>query len=125
MWYQKLDTYVLRLEFVQSKFDHYIYFKFDGDHFLIITLYVDEMLFIGKGKGLIVELKSQLSINIEMKDLGAARHILGMKIIRDRQNRKLWLGQSKYVGTILKRFNMQDSRPLSVPIKMGTKLSIS
>ena len=64
------------------------------------------MLFIGKGKGLIAELKSQLSIKFEMKDLGATRHILGMEIVRDRQNRKLWLGQRKYVGTILKRFNM-------------------
>ena len=60
-----------------------------------------------------------------MKDLGATRYILGMEIIRDRQNRKLWLGQSKYVDTILKRFNMQDSRPLSVPVTMGTKLSSS
>ena len=60
-----------------------------------------------------------------MKDLGVARYIMGMEIIKDRQNRKLWLGESKYVNTILKRFNMQDSRPLSVLVTMGTKLSSS
>ena len=60
-----------------------------------------------------------------MKDLGTARYILGMEIIRDRKNRKDWLGQSKYVGTILKRFNMQDSRPLSVLVTKGTKFSSS
>ena len=125
MWYQKFDTYVLSLGFVRSKSDHCIYFKSNGDDFMVIALYVDDMLFISKGKGLIAKLKSQLSIKFEMKDLGAARHILGMEIIRDRQNRKLWLGQSKYVVTILKRFNMHDSRPLSVPITMGTKLSSS
>ena len=74
---------------------------------------------------MIIELKSQLSAKFEMKDLGTERYIPGMDIIRDRQNRKLWLGQSKYVDTILKRFNMQDSRPLSVPITMGTNLSSS
>lgn len=83
MWYQKFDTYVLCLGFVQSKSDHYIYYKSDGDGFLVIALYVNDM-FIGKGKGLIVELKSQLLIKFEMKDLGATRHILGMEIIRDR-----------------------------------------
>ena len=51
MWYQKFDTYMLSLGFVRSKSDHYVYFKSDGDGFLVITLYVDDMLFIGKGKG--------------------------------------------------------------------------
>ena len=53
------------------------------------------MLFIGKGKSLIAELKCQLSTKFEMKDLGVARYILGMEIIRDRKNRKLWLGKIK------------------------------
>ena len=109
---------------MRFKSDHCIYYKSNDDYFLVIVLYVDGM-FIGKGKGLIVELKSHLSKKLEMKDLGATRHILGMEIIRDRKNRNLWLGQSKYVDTILKRFNMQDSRPLSVPLTMGTKISRS
>lgn len=53
MWYQKFDTYVLSLGFERSKSDHYVYYKSDGDHFLFIALYVDDMLFIGKGKGMI------------------------------------------------------------------------
>ena len=77
---------------MQSKSDHCVYFKSDVDGFLVIALYVDDMLFIGKGKGLIAALKSQLSKKFEMKDLGAVRYILGMEIIRDRKNRKLWLG---------------------------------
>ena len=92
MWYQKLDTFVLSLGFVRSKFDHCIYYQFDGDYFLVISLYVDDMLFIGKGKGLIVELKSKLLAKFEMNDLGVARYILGMEIIRDRKNKNLWLG---------------------------------
>ena len=90
MWYQKFDIYVLSLGFVRSKSDHCIYFKSNGDS--VIALYIDDLLFIPKGKGLITKLKSQLLAKLEMKDLGSARYILGMKIIRDRQNRKLWLG---------------------------------
>eukprot|EP00253_Pinus_taeda_P008263 PITA_08263 len=51
-----------------------------------------------------------------MKDLSAANYILGMEIKRDRAKRKLWLNQRKYVETILQRFNMQDSKPVKVPI---------
>ena len=88
MWYQKFDTCVLSLGFMQSKFDNCIYYKSDSDYLLVIALYVDEMLLIGKGKGLIEELKSQLSVKFEMKYLGAIRYILGIKIIRDRKNKK-------------------------------------
>ena len=54
---RNFDAYVLSLGFEHSKSDHCVYYKSDGDHFL---LYFDDMLF-GKGKGMISELKSQLS----------------------------------------------------------------
>jgi hypothetical protein len=47
---------------------------------------------------MILKLKSQLAAKLEMKDLGAARHILGIEIRRDRENINLWFGQSKYVN---------------------------
>lgn len=50
MWYKEFDTYVLSLEFENSKVDHFVHYKSDGDHFLFISLYVDDMLFIGKDK---------------------------------------------------------------------------
>jgi hypothetical protein len=59
-----------------------------------------------------------------MNDLDATKHILGIEIRRDRVNKKLWLGQSKYVNSILQRFGMQDCRSLCVPIFIGIKLSI-
>eukprot|EP00253_Pinus_taeda_P012555 PITA_12555 len=46
-----------------------------------------------------------------------------MEIKRDRAKRKLWLNQRKYVETILQRFNMQDSKPVKVPIPVGVRLS--
>jgi len=90
-WYLKFDAFVLSIGFVRSKLDHCVYYKFDGDHILIVALYVDDMLLIGKGKNMISDFKSQLSSQFEMKDLGAARYILGMEIRRDKTNRKLWL----------------------------------
>src|SRR5271168_2979419 len=59
-----------------------------------------------------------------MKDFGAANYILGMEIKRDSAKRKLWLNQRKYVEIIQQRFNMQDSKPVKVPIPIGVRLSI-
>jgi hypothetical protein len=59
-----------------------------------------------------------------MKDLGASNLILGMEIKRDRKKRKLWLNQRKYFQTILQRFNMQECKPIKVPILVGVKLYV-
>jgi hypothetical protein len=95
---------------VRSKFDHCVYYKAKSDQVLVITFYVVDMLFIGNRKLMIFYLKSQLSAKFEMKDLGAARYILGIEITRDRKNRNLWLRQSKYVNTILEIFCMNDCK---------------
>jgi hypothetical protein len=58
-----------------------------------------------------------------MKDIGASNFILGMEIKRDRKKRKPWLNQRKYVEIILQRFNMQECKPVMVPILVGVKLS--
>jgi hypothetical protein len=59
-----------------------------------------------------------------MKDLGATNFIMGMEIKRDREVRKLWLNQRKYIETILKHFNMQECKPVKVPIPVGVKLTV-
>ena len=69
-------------------------------------------------------MKTQLFSKFDMKDLDAANYILGMEIKRDRAKRKLWLNQGKNVDTILQRFNMQDSKPVKVPIPVSVNISI-
>eukprot|EP00253_Pinus_taeda_P011935 PITA_11935 len=117
------EIYMKQPEAFRSKADHCVYFKLIGDRVIYLVLYVDDMLLVGNDKEIIQDLKTQLSSKFDMKDLGAANYILGMEIKRDRAKRKLWLNQRKYVETILQRFNMQDSKPVKVPIPIGVKLS--
>jgi hypothetical protein len=53
IWYQKIDTYVLRIGFTRRKLDHGVYFKFINDHLIYLFLYVDDMLLIGNDKEII------------------------------------------------------------------------
>ncbi|RVW68574.1 Retrovirus-related Pol polyprotein from transposon TNT 1-94 [Vitis vinifera] len=68
----------------------------------------------GSGIEKINNLNKQLSKPFAMKDLGAAKQILGMRIIRDRANGTLKLSQSEYVKKVLSRFNMNEAKPLDV-----------
>ena len=54
--------------------------KFCDDDFVILLLYVDDMLIVGRDVFKINNLKKELSKSFAMKDLGPAKHILDLKI---------------------------------------------
>ncbi|KAF2325201.1 hypothetical protein GH714_025160 [Hevea brasiliensis] len=58
-----------------------------------------------------------------MKDLGAAKKILGMEITRDRSVGKLFLSQQAYVEKVLKRFNMNNAKAVTISFAAHFKLS--
>ena len=45
-----------------------------------------------------------------MKNLIATKQILGMRITRDKKNRKLTLSQGEYIEKVLERFGMQNEK---------------
>lgn len=112
-------------EYQRTTSDHCVFVKnfSDGD-FIVLLLYVDDMLIVGHDVAKIARLKNELSKSFAMKDLGPARQILGMKISRDRQNGKLWLSQEKYIEKVLDRFNMGKAKEVSTPLAGHFKLSV-
>ena len=51
--------------------------KFDGGDFLILLLYIDEMLIVGQDPKKIGSLKKDLTNSFAMKDMGPTKQILG------------------------------------------------
>ena len=81
------------------------------------------MLVIGSNMQDINVLKRKLVKSFAMKDLGATKKILGMRITRDRKNCKLMLSQGEYIEKVLQRFRMQNAKPISTPLASHFKLS--
>ena len=90
---------------------------------LFLVLYVDDILLIGNDVTVLSTVKVWLNSQFQMKDLGEASHILGIKLTRDRKQRMLGLSQGVYIDTILARFGMQDSKKGFVPYRHGIHLS--
>jgi len=63
---------------------YWCYVKKYVDNYIILALYVDDMLIAGVNMVEIDKLKKQLSKHFETKDLGPANQILDMRIFRDR-----------------------------------------
>ena len=67
--------------------------------------------------------KVWLAKTFDMKDLGEASYILGIKLHRDRKSRMIGLSQAAYIDKVLVRFAMQDSKKGITPFRHGVHLS--
>ena len=104
--------------------DHCVFvIKFSNDDFIILLLYVDDMLIVGKNVSRIDRLKKQLGKSFSMKDIGVAKQILSIRIIRDRKEKKLWLSQEHYIKRVLQRFHMEKAKVVSTTLATHFKLS--
>ncbi|GKG00977.1 retrovirus-related pol polyprotein from transposon TNT 1-94, partial [Tanacetum coccineum] len=70
-------------------------------------------------------LKALLKSEFEMKDLSAAKKILGMEIWRDRKAGRLWVSQEKYIEKVLQAFFVDQSKLVSTPLVAHFKLDRS
>ncbi|KAJ9556141.1 hypothetical protein OSB04_010755 [Centaurea solstitialis] len=97
--------------------------RFDDDDFIILLLYVDDMLIVGKNAERITQLKLELSKSFAIKDLGLAKQILGIWNTRDRASKKLHMSQKQYIEKVLQRFNMDKTKAVSSPLSTNFKLT--
>ena len=89
-------------EYHKTQTDHSVFVKkFNRGDFLILLLYVDDMLIVERDPKKIESLKKALSRSFSMKDMGQAKIILGMHIVRDRTKKLLCLSQEKYVTKVV------------------------
>ena len=86
-WYLKFDRFMHKRGYSRCHSDHCAYFKrLDDEKYIILCLYVDDMLADGSNMDHIKGFKEQLAHSFAMKDSGAKKQILGMKICKDRKN---------------------------------------
>lgn len=65
------------------------------------------------------KLKEELMKTFEMKDLGRATHVLGMRL--KQEHNKIILDQRNYIQKVLQQFNMADCKPVNTPLECGMK----
>uniref|UniRef100_A0A1X7TMH5 Reverse transcriptase Ty1/copia-type domain-containing protein n=1 Tax=Amphimedon queenslandica TaxID=400682 RepID=A0A1X7TMH5_AMPQE len=59
------------------------------------------------------DVKSKLSVEFEVKDLGELQYLLGFSIIQNHLERSVWIGQPTYTLNVLEKFDLQDAKPVA------------
>ena len=81
-WHEKFDNALLKNGFLSVVVDKCVYTKCTEKECVIIALYVDDMLIFGTSLSVVHSTKRFLVSQFDMKDMGEAKVILGVKITR-------------------------------------------
>ncbi len=120
-WNQTLDRHLKHLGFKQSTSDPCIYTSAsESDGFLILAVYVDDILLAGKSEKQIAQIKADLGKIFRLKDLGELKYFLGVNVQQRVQG--TWIGQPAFTQAIIRKFGMEQCKPARTPISTGLKL---
>ncbi|GJS06726.1 retrotransposon protein, putative, ty1-copia subclass [Tanacetum coccineum] len=120
-WNQNFDHAMLDSGFKINECNKCVYVKDKSSGYVILCLYVDDMLIVGSNDKMIKSTKDMLKSKFDMKDMGLANVILGIKIIQTHNG--LVLSQAHYVDKILNTHNARDFGLARTPIDTSLHLS--
>jgi hypothetical protein len=120
-WYHMLDTYLKDKGFKRGTTDNNLYIKTEDNNLLIVLVYVDDIIFGCNKDSLVQWFASSMESEFEMSMIGELSFFLGLQITQ--RPKGMFISQEKYLREMLKRFQMEDSKPVGTPMVTGCKLS--
>ncbi|CAL2227982.1 unnamed protein product [Prunus armeniaca] len=119
-WYEEINSYFTVVGFQRSPSEATLYVKTTESGILIVSLYVDDIIYTGSSEDLVMSFKTEMMKKYEMIDIGLLHHFLGLGVIQTESN--IFLHQKKYVRK-LDKFGFKDCTEVATPLAMNEKLS--
>lgn len=125
VWYHKLRDSLLDIGFKTCTVDPCVFIRYtpNSGSLSIIFAHVDDLGLICNSIAEVNRIKGELSRFFQISDLGEIYHLLGIKIIRNRQKRTLSLSHAHYISSILEKYDYENLNPVSTPLEPGLKLT--
>ncbi len=118
-WNKVLHDYLTKNKFVQNQADHCVYTREMEHNKVIMVIWIDDLIIAASDENSLNDVKDMLAVRFKMKDLGKLGHFLGIDF--NQSEDCVTMSQTKYVGKILERFNMQNCKPRSTPCEQKLK----
>lgn len=114
LWQREASSVLTSLGFTVVQEDLCVFVS-DG---IIIFFYVDDIIIVNQQskQAQTAELREKLNQQWELRDIGEATWFLGIRIVRDRQQKALWLCQDSYISSMATRYHLTSSRRFDIPL---------
>ena len=122
-WYGAVDKHGVEIGFKSLKSDPCVYIYSDGGAIYVLTLYVDDVLLLGKDRKVLERIKRKLMGRLSMTDIGDVLLVFGMDVTHDRTKGTVIITQENCVKSLLERVGMGNCNPAHTP-GVGKELSL-
>ena len=121
-WYERLRDFLISKDFKIGKVDTTLFTKSIGKVLFICQIYVDDIIFGSTNQDFCEEFGDIMSREFEMSMIGELSFFLGLQIKQLKEG--TFVCQSKYVKDLLKKFGMEDAKPIKTPMATNGHLDL-
>jgi hypothetical protein len=115
-WYNTLCCTLTKLGLKRAEADFGVFYAHIGGDIILLVIHVDDCVLTGSNVALLTKFKQKVGATHKLTDLGPISWLLGIKVTRDRPTKTLHLSQTSYVESIVRRFNLDNLKPVSTPL---------
>ncbi|KAJ0431247.1 putative RNA-directed DNA polymerase [Helianthus annuus] len=116
-WNERLNGVLIDYGFVQSKCDHSMYVLSKNKVFVVLLVYMDDIVVTGNSIDEVSKIKAILNSNFQIKDLGKLKYFLGIEVLYNKSG--ICLNQRKYCLELLSEFGYLACKPINTPIEQS------
>jgi hypothetical protein len=91
-----------------------------GTKFLLVQIYMDDITFGGSSHSLVSSFQEMMEKEFQMSMMGELTFFLGIQVNQTKQGTFVY--QAKYMKDLMKKFNMEEHKPVSTLMSTTTSL---
>jgi hypothetical protein len=119
-WYARLKMFLLEHGYVMGSVDNTLFTLNHGIDFLLVHIYVDDIIFGGSSHTLVSRFQEMLESGFQMSMMGELTILLGIQVKQMKQS--TFMHEAKYTKDLMKKFNMVELKPVSTPMSSAASL---
>ncbi|GJR03970.1 retrovirus-related pol polyprotein from transposon TNT 1-94 [Tanacetum coccineum] len=119
--YDRLNAFLIDHEYTMGLVDNTLFTKKRNSHIIIVQIYVDDIIFGSTYQELCNDYSKIMHDEFKMSMMGGLNFFLGLQIKQLEDG--IFFNQSKYVKEMLKKFSLEDFKPIKTTISSETKLT--
>ncbi|GKB02761.1 retrovirus-related pol polyprotein from transposon TNT 1-94 [Tanacetum coccineum] len=120
-WYDRLKAFLIKHEYKIGMVDNTIFTKKRSSNLIIVQIYVNNIIFGLTCQDMCDEFAKIMHDEFEMSMMGELNFFLGLQIKQMEDG--IFFNQSKYIKEMLKKFGLEESKPMKTPMSSDTKLT--
>ena len=121
-WYERLRDFLINQGFKIGRVDTTLFTKIIDNELFLCQIYVDDIIFGSTNKEFCKEFGDMMSKEFEMSMIGELNYFLGFQIKQLKEG--TFIHQEKYTRDILKKFKMEECKPIKTPMPTNGHLDL-